>query len=166
MFPRYRRLCLTMTRAARHCSMVWLMGWMALRAISFLSSRSQAVCWKALVVSKWPPPEISRFMMSGWPLDAATCRGLRRERPRQQQQQHGLDEGVGDINEAYFCIYLDVRDGGDGERGELADGVAAHAGGVAVHRQVQRAVAILAARPQLQEPGGEEPRTDEQAIRT
>ncbi len=76
MFPRYARPCLTMARAARHCSVVWLMGWIRFLASSFWSSRSQAVCLRELVLSKCVPQEISRFMMSGWLLDAATCRGL------------------------------------------------------------------------------------------
>lgn len=76
MFPRYSRLCLMMALAARHCRVVWFMGWMTFLDSSFSSRRSQAVCWKALVLSKWVPDEISRFMMSGWPLDAATWSGL------------------------------------------------------------------------------------------
>ncbi len=43
------------------------------------------------------------------------------------------------------------QDRRDLEGGELADGVSAHAGGVAVHRQVQRAEAVLPAGLQLQE---------------
>lgn len=42
------------------------------------------------------------------------------------------------------------QNGGDREGGELADGVAPHAGGVAVHGQVQRAVSIFTARLELQ----------------
>ncbi len=43
------------------------------------------------------------------------------------------------------------QDRRDLEGGEFADGVSAHAGGVAVHRQVQRAEAVLPAGLQLQE---------------
>ena len=68
-----------MTLAARHCRVVWFMGWMTFLDSSFSSRRSHAVCWKALVLSKWVPHEISRFMMSGWPLDAAMWRGLMEE---------------------------------------------------------------------------------------
>lgn len=76
MFPRYSRLCLMMALAARHCRVVWFMGWMMFLDSSFSSRRSQAVCWKALVLSKWVPDEISRFMISGWPLVAAMWSGL------------------------------------------------------------------------------------------
>jgi len=43
------------------------------------------------------------------------------------------------------------KDGGDREGGELADGIAAHAGGVAVDGQVERTVAVLTTRLELQE---------------
>lgn len=44
------------------------------------------------------------------------------------------------------------QDGGDREGGELADGIASHARGVAVDGQVERAVAIFTARLELQKP--------------
>lgn len=44
------------------------------------------------------------------------------------------------------------ENGGDGEGGELADRIPAHAGGVSVHCQVKRTVAIFATRLELQEP--------------
>lgn len=44
------------------------------------------------------------------------------------------------------------QDGGDGERWEFADRVAAHAGGVAVGGQVERTEAVLAPWLQFQKP--------------
>ena len=83
-------------------------------------------------------------------------------RAARDQQVHdvGLVVGRRHVQRAVvvFVAGVDVgaalqQDGCDLQGGELADWVAAYAGGVAVHSQVERAVATLTTWLQLQEPG-------------